>query len=244
MKRIVLLLLILGSINSMAQNFKPRIYNAFINGDMRIWVRILEEMEDAYKVNPNVDLLEDIVETKYGLLGYLIGNDQKNKADEILDGAIKDLEILMARNDKVARYWAYKSAFIGFNIGISPYKAPFIGAKSFRYIDEAMVLDDQNPYVLIEFANGRYYAPGFAGGDKNLALKTFKRALDILESDSNKTTESWYYLMWKTNYANLLLDEGKVDLALEIYDDILLYEPNYSWVSDELKPNALKLKSK
>lgn len=242
MRQLILSISLMISFSALAQNYKSDIYKAFVNGDMKQWERILTRMESDYKNTKDYKLLENIVEVEYGLIGYLIGADKKRDAEPFLEKALDNLDVLMARNDKVARYWAYKSAFTGFKIGIAPYKAPFLGGKSFDYIDQAMTLDNNNPYVLVEFANGRYYAPGFAGGDKKVARNSFKKAIELLEADSLNLVESWYYLMWKTNHANMLLDEGKRQEALKAYDEILEFEPNYSWVRDELKPKAQETK--
>ncbi|MFC0877036.1 hypothetical protein ACE01N_10590 [Saccharicrinis sp. FJH2] len=223
-----------------SQNFKAEIYNAYISGDMTKWELVLSTMEKQYKAQPSYTLLEDIVEIQYGLIGYLIGAEQDDKAEQILEVAEKNLDLLMNRNDKIARYWAYKSAFTGFKIGIAPYKAPFLGPRSFSYIKEAMVLDENNPYVLMEYANGKYYAPAFAGGDKPLALKAYAKAILILEKDTLNLKNSWYYLMAKTNYGTALLKKGDNSDAIRIFDEILDFEPRYKWVAEELKPNALK----
>ncbi|MFB6343816.1 hypothetical protein ACE1ET_18985 [Saccharicrinis sp. FJH62] len=223
-----------------SQNFKAEIYNAYISGDMTKWELVLSTMEKQYKAQPSYTLLENIVEIQYGLIGYLIGAEQDDKAEQILEVAEKNLDLLMNRNDKIARYWAYKSAFTGFKIGIAPYKAPFLGPRSFSYIKEAMVLDENNPYVLMEYANGKYYAPAFSGGDKPLALKAYAKAILILEKDTLNLKNSWYYLMAKTNYGTALLKKGDNSDAIRIFDEILDFEPRYKWVAEELKPNALK----
>jgi tetratricopeptide (TPR) repeat protein len=235
---IFLLLLIVAA--AKAEDFKAEIYKAYISGDMNKWEQVLGNMEIVYKSNPDYKLLENIVEVQYGLIGYLIGQDEDKKAEKIMEVAEKNLDVLMNRNNKIARYWAYKSAFTGFKIGISPYKAPFLGPRSFAYINEALALDENNPYVLMEYANGKYYAPAFAGGDKPLALKSFQKALRILEQDSLNLKNSWYYLMAKTNYGTALLKKGDKTDAIRIFDEILAFEPHYTWVAEELKPKALK----
>lgn len=226
--------------NMTSQTYKQQIYNAFLVGDMDKWEKILNTMEQSNKQNSSVVLLEQIVEVQYGLIGYLIGSKQKNKAEKILEKANANLEILLKQNNKNARYWAYKSAFTGFSIGISPYKAPFLGPRSFNYIEEAMKLDARNPYVLMEKANGLYYAPAFAGGDKKLAIELFRLSITLLETRTDNMTESWYYLMAKTKFANILSDEGRAAEALKLYNEIYRFEPRYTWVADELRPNALK----
>jgi tetratricopeptide (TPR) repeat protein len=244
MRNIVFFVVFLIGGNLASQTYKQQIYSAFLVGDMGMWEKILSSMEQTYKQKPSVQLLEQIVEVQYGLIGYLIGSKQKDKADKVLIDANKNLEKLMKGNNKNPRYWAYKSAFTGFSIGIAPYKAPFLGPRSFKYIDEAMAIDARNPYVLNEKANGLYYAPAFAGGDKKLAVELFKLSITILETRSDELKESWYYLMAKTKFANILLDEGKTDEALKLYNEIYRFEPRYTWVAEELRPNAIKFQEK
>ncbi|MFB6320182.1 hypothetical protein [Saccharicrinis sp. FJH54] len=237
---VFILLLVFKASIIKAEDFKAEIYSAYISGNMEKWEQVLNNMEKLYQSKPDIKLLENIVEAQYGLIGFLIGEDQDDKAGKILIVAEKNLDLLMKRNDKVARYWAYKCAFTGFKIGISPYKAPFLGPRSFSYINEALALDDHNPYVLMEYANGKYYAPAFAGGDKTLAISTYDKAIHMLESDSVNLKNSWYYLMAKTNYGTALLKKGYKTNAIRIFDEILIFEPRYSWVANELKPEALK----
>lgn len=240
MRHLLVIGLLIGVMSIQARDFNGELYNAYIKGDMLTWETILNEMKSQYKRKPDYKLLEDIVESQYGFIGYLIGEKRKDKAGEELAFALKNLDILMKRNDKISRYWAYKCAFTGFKIGIAPYKAPFLGPKSFDYVNEALTLDEDDPYALVEYANGKYYAPVFAGGNKKLAMTSYKKAILLLEQDSVKLHKSWYYLMVKTNYGNLLSEIGDKNAALKVYNEILEYEPNYSWVANELRPNALK----
>lgn len=240
MRNILIVTILFICFFAKGQDFNSQIYNAYLVGDMDRWENILKRMELNYRMYDNEDLLNEIIEVQYGLIGYLIGADRKSDAEKVLKKAEENLEKLLKNNENNARLWAYKSAFVGFRIGISPYKAPFLGPKSFKYIDQAILFDSQNPYVLMEFANGRYYAPAFAGGDKRTALEKFKQAIYLLEQDSLKMQGRWYYLMAKTKYGNILMEDGNAKEALRIFNEILIFEPNYTWVSKELKPNAIK----
>lgn len=223
-----------------AQDYKHEVYKAYINSDMPRWESVLSDLKARQTDNLDYKLLEYIVEYQYGFIGYLIGEDKKDEAAKELESAISNLQMLMDRNDKVGRYWAFKSAFTGLKIGISPYKAPFLGPRCFSYIDEAMALNEADPYVLLELANVKYYAPFFAGGDKSKAIGFYKTAVDFLEKDTATLSNNWYYLMAKTTYGRILLENGNKKEAIRVFDEILIFEPAYDWVARELRPKAIK----
>ena len=81
----------------------------------------------------------------------------------------------------------YKSALIGFEIGLHNYKAPLIGKKSLDFADQALKKDPQNPFAFLQLGNINYYTPPIADG--------VERYLSIFKAIFEKTGHIAHYNM-------------------------------------------------
>ena len=169
----VSLLLTYSSAVAMGQStYREPIYLAYIQGDMSRWeaiIRLMEERSDDITDEER----KELVGYYYGYIGFLLGTDQKDKAQGYITKGEKHLNALLksAPNDVTAL--AYKGSFIGFRIGTNKFKALTLGNESISYINRAYKLDSQNVQAILDKGNLLYHMPGIFGGDKKEAVRLY-----------------------------------------------------------------------
>ncbi|MGD9992429.1 MAG: tetratricopeptide repeat protein [Salinivirgaceae bacterium] len=209
-----------------------KFYQFYIKGDMKSWALSIDELKSNYEQSKKEVLLEELVIASYGLIGYYLGKGKKEQAEATLKSGSYYLELLNNSKPNNQSYQALKGAFIGFELGLNPWKAPFIGPESQTIINDALKKAPNNPQTNFEYANLLFWSPKWVGGDKQKALSYYKKTISLLEQ--NKQTRQWYYLWAYTAYANALKTMGCTDDARKVYQQIAAIEPEYQWVKEEL----------
>lgn len=221
--------------------YQERLYQIYQSGEMTQWVEVLDAMKLEYQSTPNVDLLYVITLTQYGYIGYLLGIKDNRTARRYLADAEENVERLALRRPNNANVLALKGALMAYQIAISPYKAPFIGPRSMAIIDESIEINPNAPQALLEKANSAHYAPSMFGGDPNLAVRYYAKAIVAFESTNGGVApRSWIYL---NAYAQMALAFEKAKQhqnAKRTYLHILTIAPDFKWVRDELYPKFIK----
>lgn len=218
-----------------ADTYRSQIYGCYLSGNMKGWLQTLKALEKQYVKTADDDLLMEIVLTHYGYIPFAISDNRKKEASEMLDKAFDYLDRYLNKYPHNAEAYAIKSSFYGYSIGISPYKAPFVGPKSNGELEHALELDPKNPWVILAKANALHYIPKVFGGDPEKAVKLYRLAIDGIVK-KGETKNSWNYL---NAYVNLGLCYTKLkqyDAALQTYRQVLAIAPTFKWVKDELIP--------
>lgn len=234
MKLIFILVLELGmSISLMSQN-RTDIYNAFISGDMNKWKEKIVEIEKDKPTN-FTDKLE-LVSYYYGYIGYSLGVKNKKEAQVYVDKGEVLLSQLVNNNPQDADVYAFKAAFVGFKIAISSFKAPFIGKQSTTNVEKALSINKNNIQANIEKANILYYSPSMFGGDKQLAMEYYFKAVNLFEKEPDNIQQNWMYLSLLTRIGELQTTQGNLTEAKKTFEKILKVEPRFLYVKNELLP--------
>jgi len=216
---------------------KNKVYNAYVRNRMDEWKKIIDSLDKVS--NKSNQLILELVNYQYGFIAWCLSNDKKKMAEKYLKKAINYINKLESEKFKLSEVYSYKSAFIGFEIAINPWKAPFIGSNSIEFAKYAISLDSLNYLAFIQLGNAEYYRPKILGGSREKALKYYIKALQIMEKNLGEIKNDW-------NYINLLTTIGKIYLELSDYENSRLYfekvlkiEPNFLWVKNELYPELL-----
>jgi len=155
-------------------------YESYKAGSMAPWPSLIEEMG---KVNStDLEWQTEIVKAIYGLVGFQIGQGEKDAARKYVDKADRLLEKLLEKYPKNARLHALTGAFYGFKISLAVYKAPFLGPKSLSNIEKAISLDPNEPTGYMEKGNSLMYRPAAFGGDKEEGLALYRKALSLMDA--------------------------------------------------------------
>jgi len=233
-----IIIILLSASLQFNNNSRSEIYYAYICNKMDQWKSVIDRM-DTIPEKSN-DLLLELVNYQYGYIGYCTGFDKKEEAKKYLDLAQRNVEVLENRKYNLSVINSYKAAFYGFRIGLNPISAPVNGFRSIDCARMALKLDSSNYFAYVQYGNMKFYMPSALGGSKKEALNYFLKARDLVERDPEFTSVNW-------NYMSLLVVIGQTytylkdyTLAQEVYDNILIIEPEFLYVKDDLYPKLLK----
>jgi len=196
----LIILLVFTALGATAQKkdlayYQCAFFESYKAGTMAPWPALIAEMEKA-----NVQDAEwqtEMVKAMYGLVGYQIGQGEKDAARKYIDKADDLLEKMLEKNPKNARLHALSGAFYGFKISMAAYKAPFLGPKSLSHIEKAISLDPNEPMGYIEKGNSLMYRPAAFGGDKEEGLVLFRKALALMDAQTGGKCD-WQKLLLRT----------------------------------------------
>lgn len=234
---IVLIVLLLISSTTRATE-RQKIYEAYITNNMAQWEQVLVDMENQ-KPLTNERTLE-LLNYQYGYIAWCIGNDLEDKAEAWLEATDANLEFLEKNAAYLQLVHAYKAAFYGYRIGLSPYKAPFYGPKSMEHAKLSIKDNASNWFGIVQNANILFYMPSIFGGSKSDAIKQYKQALQIVEKDSALIVGDWNYINLLVTIANAYKEVENQQMANSYYQRILSIEPQFAWAKDELQIKIIK----
>lgn len=240
-KRTSVFILFLASalmLNAQAASYSQDIYSAFVNNKMPEWKSIIDRLEND-ELTKSGSIME-LINYQYGYIGWCLGNEMEDEADTYLDLAWENLEELEERGYMPSMVNAYKSAFYGFGIGLSSWRAPFLGPKSLSSAELSLEQDSMNHFGYLQKGNSLYYMPRVFGGSKTRAIELYVKAQTLMESDSSAITGDWNYLSLLITIAQAYTDIEDYGRAKAYYEKILGIEPAFQWVRDELYPALLK----
>lgn len=231
------LLLLLITIPASSTNHE-RIYMAYISNNMADWKLVIDEM--ALQQDIQLPQLLELINYQYGYIGYCLGTDKKQEAKAYLEKLRGNLDKIADQPQLSAYYHGYMSAAIGFEIGINILRAPFIGGRSVDNAKQAMLDDKNNPLGYIQYANAEYYKPAMIGGSKSTAIEYMELAKRIMEEEQQPTLPTWNYLSLVVQLAQAYSEGGELLKAKKMLDDLLIIEPNFLWVKNDIYPKLLE----
>lgn len=238
-KHLLTALLLLISLSFFGQNGQNNqnsrsIYQAYINGDMESWLQVIVQA-DKQPEKTESDILE-LINYQYGYIAWCLGQKLTDQAKQYLKQAQKNIDILEKKEYNMSSLYAYKAAFIGYEIGLSPVKAPFMGPKSLDYAEKAISSDPLNPLTYSQLGNITYYTPKLFGGSQIQALNHYLMALSLMESNPKQLPGNWNYLNLLATIINAYIDLEQYSSAHDYCIKTLRLEPDFKWVKNELLP--------
>lgn len=236
-KNILILFVILLSITLHASN-KDEIYKAYINGNMNLWKTVVDKMEKE-NAKSNAFKLE-LVNYQYGYIGWCIGQGKNDAARIYLNLANNHISTLEESSYDLSSVFAYKSAFVGFEIGLNKIKAPFIGPRSISHAEMSIQLNNANPLGFVQKGNIEYYMPSVFGGSKQMAIFYYLAALKLMEKNATMMDHNWNYLDLLTKLIVAYAEKEDYKSAKYYCEKTLKKEPNFLWVKLGLYPIILK----
>lgn len=214
------------------------IYRAYVIGDMGKWKKTMDSLENVIPKTNKEKL--DLINYQYGYIAWCIDKNKDAEAEVYLEKTQVLLKHLEKQNYSLSMLYAYKAAFIGFEIGISPYKAPFIGSESLRFARQSLALDSQNAFAYVQLGNIAFYTPQLFGGSKSEAMEHYEKAIRIMEEEGKQLLINWNYLNLLATTINAYMKFEKYNNAKNLSVKTLYIEPNFEWVKNELYPQILK----
>ena len=217
---------------------KSDIYNSYVNNRMPVWKSIIDQINS----NPGKsnELILELLNYQYGYIGWCLGNVRKDEAAVYLKLADGNVKILETKKYELSLVSGYKSALYGFHIALNKFSAPFIGPKSSECAKQAMLLDPIQPFGFIQMGNVKYHSPSLIGGSKTDAISYYLKAKALMEKKGNEIRGDWNYMSLMVTIAQAYEAIDENIKAKLMYEEILKFEPGFTWVRDELYPQFLK----
>jgi len=221
---------------------KTKVYHAYIHNRMEEWKSVIDEMHS--RNSSDTISLAELLNYQYGYIGFCLAMEKEKEARGYLDLAEENLEFLEEIGYRRSIIHAYKSAFYGFKIGLSPIKATFLGPKSMKQAELAIEADPYEPMGYIQQGNAQFYMPPVFGGSKTEAIEKFKLAMDLMTKEGQSIKNDWNYLSLLVLIAQSYEEMEKWEQAKKYYNQALAVEPEFKWVKNELLPGLLKKEEK
>jgi tetratricopeptide (TPR) repeat protein len=206
---------------------------------MALWEKAVSITKKTSTTNPNdVDKKLIYALAHFGLLNATMAEEDETQFDKYLDETKVTLESLIEEGSKMAEGKALLSSVYGLQMGYSPMKGMFLGSKSSSLIEEALKAKPNTPMINKIYAGSKLFTPEMFGGDVNLSIKHFEKAIAKYELDSALIQNNWLYLDTHAFLGIAYKKVNRLDDAILLYNKILKVEPEYSWVSNVLLPRA------
>ena len=205
---------------------------------MPVWKTVIDQLNNH--PDKSNELVLELLNYQYGYIGWCLGNDHKDEAIIYLKLAKENAKLLEARKFELSLINGYKSALYGFQISLSKFSAPFIGPKSIDCAKQAVLLDPNEPFGYLQMGNVKFYSPSLLGGSKTEAIGFYLKAIAMMEKRESEIQGDWNYLSLLVTIAQAyesINDNAKAKL---MYEEILKFEPGFTWVRDELYPRLLE----
>lgn len=204
-------------------------YQAYLLKSQVIWKRTVDQFPpDTFERGMAL----------YGLLNGTMAERDEKEFHQYYDETTELLEGLIKAGDHVAECRAILSAIYGLELSYNSWKGMFLGPKSAGLIQDAFREAPDNPLVVKLYASSKYYTPEMFGGDVQLAIEEFSRAVMLYEEAGAQT--DWIYLDGLAHLGLAYQKSGQLDSALYVFDKALSLEPNFNWVKNSLRPAVLK----
>ena len=238
MKRVAIILLLIAVIpfarGQDSNDYNRRLYNSYVESEMHLWKGIIEEMNQEYEMTRDVALLYDLCFAWYGYIGYLINKEEDKAAKEELRKAEKRAEelgeILNDRHDVMA----LRGALTGYRIVLSKFTSLYLGPRALKYINTAYASADTCFNCNVEMGSRLFYPPRILGGSKKEAVQHYEKAVELLETSPLKAEHNWIYMNTVLMLANAYKETNHIELACNLYKQLLEYEPEADWVRNKL----------
>ena len=195
-------------------------------------------MEREYARHGEQGLLYDLCFTYYGYIGYLIQQERDREAKEMLVRALERSKTLEEILDGRGDILALRGGLLGYKLVLSKFTAPLVGPKALKYIRRSQ--DSRHLYFncSVEMGNMLFFTPGYLGGQKKKAISYYEDAVNLLEKSPLKPERHWIYMNTVLLLANAYKETGQQDKACRLYRGLMEYEPEATWIREDLYPGC------
>ena len=173
-------------------DFRCALKKSYIIGNLDDWPQRIENMEKHS--DGSFGWAFEVLEARYGLIGYYLGKGERDQAHEYLDDSQNILDSLLNRYPNSSKLNSVQAGFYGFHIALSMIKAPVLLPKMKRSLAKAFELNPNEPRAWLEKGNLAYNRPAAFGGDKQEAIKSYQKALELFQHEKNYSC-NWMIIM-------------------------------------------------
>ena len=184
-----------------------------------------------------------------GLADYRLNNqfsdDAEEQREQILGHATEHLKQATNIDEEMADVWALLAGVYGQRMGLNPMKGMLLGSDASSALERAKKLEPDNPRVWIIDGTQDFFTPSMFGGDKEQALKSFKKAAQLAQQESidDPLQPSWGHAEAYAWIGVAHMEAERTDEARAAFHNALDVNPDYGWVKSVLLPELKERQS-
>ena len=221
-----------------AQDLEQRLYDAYMCSDLTVWARYIDSVNWDTATN---DERAMVLNYEYGYAAHAISLKQADAAQR-LEQFTNHLEAYRAYLDSGV-YYTYKTSICSFRLSLEKKQIAKQIKGIYDYIDRAMQISPNDPFVLTMQGNVEFFNPFF--GSKQKALKYYLKADSIYNIHPNQ----YKYPRWNIRALQIPLLQsmeklGYIEEAIQKCHEILARDPYFPFITELYLPTILKKKKR
>lgn len=225
---IVLSCLVVLCSNAQTSTIDCRLTKSFINQNMKEWNVFIDELSAEFSRTKSEEVQFKRMIVRHLYIAYLLFNDNESEQIEIqLEGLNKDIEELSTSATYGKSSLAFKSPYLAYSALNNPVTAVYRLPMSFSAAKTAISEAENSPYSWAEYGNLQYCYARFIGGNYDDAVRSFKKAITLMEKTGVNTSCDWYYINTLLFLAKSYEDGKQYEKANDVYDTLLKLRPDY-----------------
>lgn len=235
-KFLTLLLFISSTLLAQTEGDKMA-YQAYITNNKSLWKQLVKKEEASYNSSKSNKNLYALLLAQHGLLGATMVDQDEDLFDDHYKAAKENVETLIDTNYEAANAKAILSAIYGWEIAYSGYKGMFLGGKNSTNIEEATKLGPSSPLVWQIYASSKLFTPEMFGGDIDVAVKSYEKAVKLYDAQNAAEKSNWRYLDALAWLGQAYMSTNQKEKAKQTFEKALEVEPEFGWVKYNLLPS-------
>ncbi len=198
-----------------------RFEKLYLSGNMVKWEQLVDSLQKSHL---NGEQQEQLLYGEYELIGYLIGNNQKEKAEKRMASFERLIQKQLGHAPHNATYLAFDVALTSYRINLAKWKAMRLGPQASAKLEKALIYRKSETLPLIEQARSLGARPSFVGGDKEKAIQLYEKVFKQLGDIPNCN-----FMYFKTGklLAQLYRNIGETKKSDQIYELLMKKSPNF-----------------
>lgn len=210
------------------EEYRTSVTNMMLEDNIVGWQQLLKEL--AYE-KQNTEFLELLLASQYGLMGYLMANEDFGRAKKVINDFEYNLSLVDVDND--ATLMAYHASISGFRIALNPSKAISLLTHSKNMIEKALKIEPENSIVVFVNANALFFSPEKFGGDQRKALAIYEKSFEILNRQEHK---DWIYYGVGAWLVRVYFHFDMLNESRKMCELLLKNAPDFKLIKEELYP--------
>ena len=117
---------------------------SYLHSRMDQWPPLIDQLKNE-RANNDFATTFIFCQAQYGYIGYLLSKKKKREAGQRLEETMSILDQTIGQFPDSAQLYAMRAGLIGYEIGVKPLKAPWLGPRNQDNIEQALTLNPREP---------------------------------------------------------------------------------------------------
>ncbi|MBN1483060.1 hypothetical protein EH223_14140 [candidate division KSB1 bacterium] len=226
--------------NPVSEHLVQRIYRARADMDIESFEQLLLELETTTCDHDECAIVSYYLSfIHFNIAVHYFNCSERDQSFAHLEEALRHIDQSLCFQATADAY-ILKAHGLDFHVLFEPQRTADFMRSMWQCLGQAAHLEPNNPRLYLVKGLHYYFAPSYAGGDRQRAKECLKKAVQLFISEDQQTKAypRWGYedaLAW---LGQIAVHEDSLDLAVYYYNQALLFNKNFNWIKDELLPQA------